>query len=399
MRSVIFVGFFVVLVAGLAACGQGPESQLNSLDDGSVGRTSEAINETAYDRPVAAGISRVVSGKTYYYVFACGADSVMRRKQFDVAAGTWGSWFTVANTFACASPPTVGKWIGGTPSETMFVYYRSTANRLIEATYNSDGSTSAVDVTAALAFGNIAGTPALVDAIDVSGMSNRVSVAVRRGSDNKLFTLDYYQGAWHTQAMLKSDGSYAFAASNTFGVTYGQYDRSYLSAQTDGNTNIVFTRSGWTQPYKGYQKFTGFPGVITFGIPNECFDGGGCTMFRTSSVAQIGYNGLTNSGIHSYFDVNTSGPAVSPSTGDYANAYVRGSSGQLWRLDFEYTPATNIVDVGPISSAPSMVSHAFSLAMYAKLVGGTQHLFFHDGTIGTAGTTTDLAYPGGLLAP
>jgi hypothetical protein len=141
----------------LFACGPEGSQPLAAVDDDGIAHASQAVTPTQNDRPAAAIVARVVNGQTELWVFACGADHRMRRR-VQRANGTWGSWIVVASSFRCFSAPSIGKWIGGTPSETIGVYYRGTnttdgpGNRLIEAWYASDGSASATDLSAHTGF-------------------------------------------------------------------------------------------------------------------------------------------------------------------------------------------------------------------------------------------------------
>ena len=271
----------------LAACsGQDPQT-IDESNLGEVGRAQQNVYLAPFARPAGAVVPRNVNGDLQLWVFACGADHVMRRRVGHQGWPiVWDRWLTVANSFPCATAPSIGRWRHGSTTDlpdqapwgtdTLGVYSRSPTNRLIEAWYASDGSTSASDITNHVKFGDIAGNPSVVDAVDNEGASERIAVAVKRASDGEVFTFDFYQGSWHVQ----DTGSKA--TGDVFGVSYNQFGKSYLSIQTGPGQYTLLSRKYWSHPYE--DEFTareaGFYGVMTFSRLN----GGIATVRGTSSA-------------------------------------------------------------------------------------------------------------------
>ena len=260
----------------IAGCG-GPDGQMtDGAETASVAKTEQDIYLEVWSRPAGALVPRRVTGQLQLGVFACGTDHAMRRRIVDPPGTTPQprSWNIVANSFPCDGPPSIGKWRGGTPHDTLGVYYRSTDNRLIEAWYSSDGSTQASDLTSHLDFPNITGNPTVVDAVDREGMSQRISVAVRRASDNEIFTFDYYQGSWKVRDTGRT------GTGNTLGVSYGQYGKSYFSIQTAPTSYYVFARKSWLSPYALWAGVQNTDPPL-FGVLNFANIAGGAFTIRT----------------------------------------------------------------------------------------------------------------------
>src|SRR5204863_8240919 len=121
----------------------------------SVAQTTQTISVGGYDRPAGAAITRTVNGSTQLWVFACGADHVMRRKVLLTPDSEFRGWITVAGSFPCYSPPTLAKWKGTAPQEVINLFYRgsTSGNRLIHARYQDDGTSFAKDLSAEISLG------------------------------------------------------------------------------------------------------------------------------------------------------------------------------------------------------------------------------------------------------
>ena len=406
----------------LNACGANDDGAGGAAGGEEVARSAQAFAPTPNDLPpAAAAVARVVNGNTELWVFACGADHRMRRR-VQGPTGSWTSWFIVANSFPCYSAPTIGKWIGGA-TETLGVYYRGgnvnlspdTQDRLIEAWYDSSGTNSATDLSNRADFGTIKGTPAVVDAVDVPGMSQRIAVAVKRAND-EVATFDYYQGSWHAQAATLSDGTTALAAAaDDFAVSYRQYAKNYFSIELADHRYVVFTRSTWTAGYREYTTFDrdDFEGVATFGRPDAACVDFGCLMLRRRSDFRLFWRSLApNTNVESpYFDnIVVSGSAYSAPTGDntfsaFATAG-RNISDSLDVFDFVHGTFGTVQTASVYSGAALVVNGASSgrtgAVLFAARDAGDPTDFRRlkllrlDDVNG--GTPREMNYPGGLLA-
>jgi len=416
--------FTVMLPLCVTACSGEGAKAIGEVDTGELGVAEQQLAGT--DRPAGALSIRGVDGEYQLWAFACGADHVMRRRVFlwtRGAVGVWGSWLTVAGSFPCAGPPSIARWVASEPlsdhsvwpfvekTETLVAYYRGTNNHLIEAWYDSDGSKRATDLNAQRDdFYDIASNPTVVDAVDVPGMSQRISVAVKRVSDGQAFTLDFYQGDWHVRPVGGANG--VVSVGDTITASYNQYSGSYLALQTGAGAYVVYSRKSWKDPYASYLgvRNQSFYGVMTFSGPE------GRALVRSAS------NGINstrwwalNSSAYGTFQLpgdNDSpqypgGSLFSTSTGVSYESYARRGDGTLiWRNDLtdEIYASTH----SGLSSAPVAVNGNYfgGSAIYTKLVSGRHELFWTSRVILAVNinSETDLAeapldYPGGVLAP
>ena len=409
--------FAIPLLFLLSGC-SGESAQSN---DANIAASENGLGvTTAYDRPAAALIERVVNGTRELWTFACGADNVMRRRVFNPSTG-WGSWFVVANSFPCASAPSAGKWIGGTPSEALGVYYRGTNGGLVEARYSSDGTKFAKDVTLELGFrGTIVGNPVVVDAVDVPGMTQRISVAAKRAQDNSLITFDFFQGGWQIHNMTDASGRFAHAPPATdFGVSYGQYKKNYVAVQTDASEYTIYTRKSWNAGYGYYASITDpdFTGVMNFGLAplsdltgdvwTVCLDYG-CITVR-SGDRLFWWQMDPNSNLQDYLSEpggGVGGSAYATPTGPTTDEiFGRAKNGGLLLYGVATQP---VVVSGSLSSAPSPVTNGktyWKNAVYTKLESGHHRLYYCDRNglndfFPPYIHETPLDYPGdGVLAP
>ena len=394
---------------GLAACGPIDGEGFAEDDARHVAQVQEpAFATTPRDRQAAAVVARVVNGNTELWVFACGADHVMRQR-VQSATGRWGDWSAVPGNWPCYSAPSVGKWVGGTPQETIGLYYRGGTNqkRLVEVWYASDGSTAATDLSVQGGFGDIAGNPAVVDAVDKPGMSQRMAVAVKRASNNEVFTFDLYQGSWHIQsAGMKAEG-------NDFGVSYRQYSKNYFSAQENGGTSWILSRTTWTQGYSRIGKFINtlgpeWTGVVNFGRPSSACTAAGCALVRRELDSSLRWGQPWLSGGSSGivpFTNSVTGSAYSAPTGDNRNALIGFGSGGLARINFS-TGAVQFIQTADVYSAGSLVVNGENSGPTAAAVYISRNtndpatarrlMFIRLDDIGGAGRQ-DLQYPGNVL--
>jgi hypothetical protein len=268
------LGVSAALLQSLAACGAAPDE---FVEDGAspgepVGEVREALNETAVDRPLVAAIRRRFDGSNGIWLFACDTNNRMRRN-VGTTGGSWPTgWFTVSNNWNCASPPSVGKWVNETPTgETIAVYWRSLADKLIEARYRADGSVTLSNLSDSLGFGPIAGSPVVADSTNRTDYSQRFSVAVVKATSRELYTLDYYQGAWHpAKPVLLDTGATATVLAGTSIVALHSTTGidAHLSIQHNFGAHMIFKRRYWSNSYTQYAYTAtgnGLPkGVVTF---------------------------------------------------------------------------------------------------------------------------------------
>src|SRR5688572_20981803 len=167
MRNCGLLGFLVVsasLLAGVTGCGA-PADALDR-DDGEVAEVSEAILDTALDRPPeAAGISVGVDGIRQLWVYACSPVSrVLRRKVLSAPWGTWGTWRATSGTdkATCAGTPAVGSY-PTQPADSVEVFYRGMNDELFELYTDSNGVKAVVNLSQELGIGPIAGDPVIAD--------------------------------------------------------------------------------------------------------------------------------------------------------------------------------------------------------------------------------------------
>jgi hypothetical protein len=333
-----------------AACGGEPEGiESNEGGDEALGQVSQAVNQTAFDTQVAATISRRNGSPWEYWVFACDANFKMRRRVSD-DNGTWLShWIGVAGGYDCATPPSVGKFAGTGPKEALGAYWRDLSNHLIEAWYKPDGTSMVTDLSDYLEIGPIAGTPVVADAINQTGATERISVAVRTAGLNQLHTLDFYWGEWHTAPILMSNGAIATAIGNTMPVLQRTTERgSFIAAQTSATTHTIFSRKYWSQSYKEYAKITNSPpGLVTFlamdsaNAPADCSTKWGCATYRGPLglilVASLQTGGdITNNFVavpEPLFGGTRLGGSLWSTVGaNLDSAYARTSEGKLGRI-------------------------------------------------------------------
>lgn len=376
-------------------------------------RMASASTETAYDRPVAAAVVRTVGSSLQIWVFACGADNVMRSKT-RTWLGSWGGWTTVTTT-PCASAPSVALLSGG-ETEQIGVYFRSTTNRLIEAWYPADGSSPQIsDLSNQGGLGNISGTPAVAD----SDPAGKVAVIVKRAGTNKIYSLDLYSNAWHLHPVMlysSPESSQAVSVGSVFVVSYNVFDKPYFSARTEEDYQSVFSRTAWTQNYtlKVEVSITQ-DGLLTFGTGAATGQQGGIGGTNLCTTHGCAIYPRTGSAL-SVFELHTlqeypafnwgsppGGSAFCPPSVP-SKCYGRTSTGALQFYDFTDFVFTGPENTATVDSAPTGLVGAgpagnfFYMTVFGTLSGG--HYQLHLFNWAPTSTEISLGYPGnGVLAP
>jgi hypothetical protein len=269
------LGFGVVLLHSLVACGAAGTDERADGDE-SVAEVSEALNETAMDRPMAAAIPRGLgNNESEIWVFACGADNKMRRRVGNSFGYFGNRWFTLGDGHSCASPPSVARWrqMRNEPGgpDTLLVYWRDLNDNLIEVGYNSDGSASTTNLSEYTGFGPIAGSPVVANAIHTDGAVRRVSVAVvKAGTEGELYTLDFYQGSWKApRPVLLDAGVTATVMPGTSIVAAhgaGNGGDAFLSIQHNAGSHFIFKRRYWSNSYLQYAWTASSPNGLPKGV-------------------------------------------------------------------------------------------------------------------------------------
>jgi hypothetical protein len=265
------LGFGAVLLQ-LVACGAASTDELTDGGE-SAAEVSQALNETAMDRPMAAAISRNLAGSSQkqIWVFACDTNNKMRRRVGTEHGVFSGSWITVASSQSCASPPSVARWgpLLDEPDhhDILLVYWRDLNNNLIEVMYKEDGTTSTTNLSEHTGFGPIAGSPVVAASISALGAYRRVSIAVvKAGASRELYTLDYYQGAWQPpKPVLMDTGATATVMAGT-SIVACSLDYDYLSIQLNLGSHFVFKRGLWSHNYSAYAWTAGAPNSVPKGV-------------------------------------------------------------------------------------------------------------------------------------
>jgi len=198
--------------------------------------------ESSYDRPVAAAL--VVNGGAGNkgWVFACDSSNRLQR---NIRTGTtWAGW-EVFDT-ACVSVPSAAKWFNGT-IDSVAVYARYSDGHLWQLYWpdatNDPGTAYWADLSALVGFSAITGDVVVADTNDSDGF---VSVAVKKASNNELWTFDYFNGSWSTRKVLSS-GTTAIRTTNTVSAHSGKFGgMSYLTGRgltsTDDTTGWIARR-------------------------------------------------------------------------------------------------------------------------------------------------------------
>jgi hypothetical protein len=411
---------WILAVTTLCGCSDAGVRELDSTEatelvDGSLGESTQALNESAVDRQQVAAIVRMTPNEDQLWVFACDSNNSMRRRvkhnhYRDPSTSQWSSWFTVGNGRSCASPPTLGKWEwnGYVPGgyEAMGAYWRDLNNHLLEAWYNEDGTSMVTDLSDYLGFGPIQGTPAVADISNTDSAGKRISVAVvKAGAAGELYTLDFYSGSWHVKPVLLSNGLVANAAPGASFVTqFGAGGRSLISMQYNLGAHFIYARDHWTPSYTQF-AWTTVPdakplGVLSFartfwGIPAwdklNC-SSYTCAVFRDPATnrpkfALLDVGGNISNSFISFASVQPFGPgalmggSVSWSGGQFVappsttRSYLRTNEGHAAEFTTDYGV---VQDLGGSNLTSAPVPTLFESRHYFYTAGASNTVFYHE---------------------
>jgi hypothetical protein len=414
-------GLWILAVTTLCGCSDAGVRELDSteateLADGSLGESTQALNESAVDRQQVAAIVRMTPSENQLWVFACDSNNMMRRRvkynnYRDPSTSEWTSWFTVGNGRTCASPPTLGKWEwnGYVPGgfEAMGAYWRDLNNHLMEAWYNEDGTSMVTDLSDYLGFGPIQGTPAVANISNTDSAAKRISVAViKAGAAGELYTLDFYSGSWHVKPILLSNGTIANASPGASFVTQfgGAAGKSLISMQLNFGAHFIYARERWTPSYTQFawttvpdakplgvlsftNTFWSIPAWGNFGcLSYTCavlrdpvtnrpkfalLDVGGnisSSFISFASVQQFGQGALMGG------SVSWSGGFIWDSTGN-ARSYLRTNEGHAAEFTTDYGV---VKDLGGSNLSSAPVPTLFDSRHYFYTAGASNTVFYHE---------------------
>jgi hypothetical protein len=222
---------------------------------------------TIDDVPAMAAIARVDHGVEDLWVFACGSNGHIIRNikpnYRNEPGNDFLGWDEIATSKSCTahSPPTVGKWAGETPAETVLLYWQDDNNDLIEVRFYPDGHTSTTNLSVAALVGKLAGAPVIAQTSNTTGAIQAVSIAIIRQANNGLMTLDFTGGTWHRRFVRRADGTQAIARvfdgivdqplAAYSAVPGAGFPKPMLSQLVNnaGGTSAIFSRSFWTREF------------------------------------------------------------------------------------------------------------------------------------------------------
>jgi hypothetical protein len=313
----------VSFLAGCGAPGQtGDTSREETSDDSVVGEVAQPFGSSTLTNPPVAAIVRVENGIENLWAFACRELSGSKRMMRNVKANyrnqpnnPWLGWSLVTTSHDCTlhTSPTVGKFAGETPRETVVVYWKNTADDLIEVRFNPTGGLTTTNVSGILSLGQIAGQPVIVQTNNTLGAPLRsVSIAVVQKATNKLFSMDSKAGSWTKRQVRRSGGTQAIAGagdkqavaaySAVPGAGFPQPMFSQLVNET--GTSVIFSRGSWLADFVEYAKVVD-PGNSTYcsklalggnaSLSDECGTRG-CAMVQRCSDGRMLAASLDNTG-------------------------------------------------------------------------------------------------------
>jgi hypothetical protein len=389
------------LGALLVACGGEVDSDAAAPPE-AFASVQQAV-ETNYDAPATASLE-VLSPETWAvaWVFACDSNHRLQLRR-NIATNGWGSW-EVLDT-SCEGVPSVAKWrvgpAGAGGYDSVAVYGRYSDGHLWELWWpdatNLPGTRQWADISAVTGFGNIAGSPVVAETNSADGF---VSVAVRKASNNELFTMDFVAGAWSFRKVI-SAGTTAIRTSNTVtarGQTFvsGNF-LSYLAGRgltsSDDTTGWIARRQAtdYTGSYTRVASLdnsasgTAFPAVK----PEYLF-------FRSDRIVARFGSALKRKELDAipswttYDDCVVNGSprgATKPGDADdYDQGFVRGGETvnvtndlMFWSVDWCSSVGGNMY------SAAAAFEHANSLWLKksATYKGSNDRVYFYNGDTGT----------------
>lgn len=393
-------------------------------------RSGHAV-ESAFDRPVAAVIDTEHDGLN---LFACGADHVMRRRMRHPTQDAWSHWLQPPGALPCDSPPT-GSSIRHSDSDhdEIDVYYRTTSNHLAEINIDTSGTVRVFDLSARSGWGaaaDIAGTPAIAYMHRDQGASEAAVVATSvvtiQRSTNKIVTWDWlarasgdYPQGWSMHSVFMSSTAEALAYGSVFSTYYDEYG-GFISARDSADRFTTFQTWAMASPFIFLNHLgtsAHASGVLTFGTsdPNSGFL---CAMLFNSSTHKIDWwrlDDLSVKGTYStdmaaggsLFSNSNTAPNLDSNNYSASPGWSRSSNGDLLRYRM-FGPQVKLVKTYvPVISgiSPTICDMDYwcknrPYALFASTANpgsaGNPSLW---GSEGTAATTIDMNYPGGILAP
>jgi hypothetical protein len=320
------LGFVLVLgtVSFLAGCGAPGEhdgtSHEESSDANVAGEVAQAFGFNVVANPIVAAIVRVQDGAENLWVFACrnvtGTNRMQRNTKTNYRTqpnNPWLGWATISSQDCSGShtPPTVGKFAGETPRETVVVYWKNSSDELIELRYNSTGNPVTTNVSGILSLGQIAGAPVVVQTNNAAGAPLRsVSVAVVQKATNGLVTMDSKGGTWTKRLVRRAGGSQAIAGGDKqvvaaySAVPGAGFPRPMFSQLVnETGVSVIFSRGSWLADFVEYAKvvdpnnstYCSKLGLGGYTIGDEC-GARGCAMVQRCSDGRMLAASLDNTG-------------------------------------------------------------------------------------------------------
>jgi hypothetical protein len=379
----------IVVALGLLqmGCGAVPGEE-HGLEggEGELGSEEAALNETGYDRQVAAATVRVVNGESQLWLFACSSNNYMKMRV--QSAGVWSGWTSLNGSaeFKCAGPPSVGRMLD-TPRDLLGVYWRSASNKLIEGWFRPNGTHQVMDVTTYEGYDDISSNPTVAG---VNDDNNWISIVVREASTNEMYSIDWYHDAYVRRPLLLAGGQ---TFSQTFTTTpvasYAAFTRDFVSVQANAGAHFVFARTGWTSHFTQHAWTAAAPveGVLSLGgylISGTCSKFG-CALARDATNDNLMWAPLQNGGnLNNLFETFNSwdmgGSPGQADRGKSSRTYSRASNGELVETNnWNFNSGTIISVPGKIVSGVTVAPQVDWQVYFASNAHGTNRLYHFDG--------------------
>ena len=407
-RGVVWAG--VVLV--VSACSDvTTDASYEEVDS-----ESQAV-ESGFDRPAAAALVVRGNGSNEPWVFACDSSNRLQR---NIRHGLmWSGWEPIDTT--CVSVPSVAKWYNPTTdTDAVAVYARHNDNKLWEIYWpdatNDPDTAYWWNLSNETGFGTITGDVVVAETQDQNGF---VSIAVKKASNNELWTFDYLNG-WSTRPVLAASGA-TIVTTNTVSarasITKQWPDPSVLTGRGLTSTNDTSQWRVWRSPESLGSSYdtccTGFPinGAWETENTSVAFNGSGANYgtrrFNSSNPACsdcLQYRNLsTGTQWSNYQSCKVNGSprmATHPHVAQWDVGFVRGgnttSTNDL--VIFELIPA----NPGPVCysvggamySAPTPFEYPTTAYIKSAVYQSTNaRLFFYDGINDSHEHLTNLTLP------
>jgi hypothetical protein len=411
------VGLFCLLGCGAAESDGGSASGDEALDPRGaenapepLGSQAQKLDEGLEDRAPAAAVLRHVIGGSgvQVWVFACDQNFRIVRKIRD-EWNSWGAWKTIASTKNCAGAPVVAYFENYEESETLLLYWRDFNFHLYEVRFFPDGHTTTTNVSVAQGLGRMGNFPVIANLGNDTGAMNAIALPyVKYDANNELWTVEYKAGVWVTRPVLRADGSTASVPSGTqfvtaFGPPSGVYDRTFISAQGEGNQHFIFARRSWGVSYREYASTntTAVKGQLSI-AHYDLFDGDptcyprGCAMYRDAESDMLMYAGLASGGDltnrfslwedkhpeaaaePSHWPWMGSSLGANPERSWYPYGWANGR-GALVQFIFSTGSTTVCSGAGVISRAPVAVMNTYYQILFQDSFGWLRHFDYSPG--------------------